>query len=232
MENATGWLDAWGRAAAQPPLERAITLLATAAGPGAREDDLANLPIGERDAALLRLRAQLFGDRAVAVVDCPRCAGRLETAFQASDLLEPRPADSVLTFVAGGREVTLRRVTTADLRAVAGAPTAAALLERVIVAPPGSDLPEFDQWLEEAARRLAMADPQAHVEMAVRCPECSAEWTEGFDIATFLWQEFETWATRTMHEVHVLASAYGWSEREILDLPPWRRRRYLELVER
>jgi hypothetical protein len=31
-------------------------------------------------------------------------------------------------------------------------------------------------------------------------------------------------------EVHQLARAYGWSERETLALTPRRRRRYLELV--
>jgi hypothetical protein len=39
-------------------------------------------------------------------------------------------------------------------------------------------------------------------------------------------------ASAVMEEVHVLASAYHWSEREILALPLRRRRKYLRLVER
>jgi hypothetical protein len=39
-------------------------------------------------------------------------------------------------------------------------------------------------------------------------------------------------ASAVMEEVHILASAYHWSEREILALPLRRRRKYLRLVER
>ena len=100
------------------------------------------------------------------------------------------------------------------------------------MAPTPSALPPASAWLEEGARRLELADPQAHIEMAMRCPECALDWTAPFDVVSFLWQELDTWAARTLREVHVLASAYGWSEHDILEISPMRRRRYLELVGR
>jgi hypothetical protein len=34
-----------------------------------------------------------------------------------------------------------------------------------------------------------------------------------------------------VREVHLLASAYGWRESDILAMTPWRRQLYLELVQ-
>ena len=38
------------------------------------------------------------------------------------------------------------------------------------------------------------------------------------------------WAGRMLLDIHALARAYGWSESDILALPPRRRQAYLELV--
>ena len=51
-----------------------------------------------------------------------------------------------------------------------------------------------------------------------------------FDIATVLWTELAGLARSLIEEVDALASAYGWSEREILALSGRRRRAYLELA--
>jgi hypothetical protein len=62
------------------------------------------------------------------------------------------------------------------------------------------------------------------------CPSCGASWQEGLDILSFFWDEIENWAYRTLHEIHMLALAYGWSEPEILSLSAARRQMYLEKV--
>jgi hypothetical protein len=62
------------------------------------------------------------------------------------------------------------------------------------------------------------------------CPQCAHQWQAPLDIVSFLWSEVHAWAIRLLREIHELASAYGWSEAEILALSPWRRRAYLELV--
>jgi hypothetical protein len=51
-----------------------------------------------------------------------------------------------------------------------------------------------------------------------------------FDVGSFVWTEFSVWAQKRLEEVHLLASAYGWSEAEILELSPVRRRYYVEAV--
>jgi hypothetical protein len=73
-------------------------------------------------------------------------------------------------------------------------------------------------------------DPGADVRIGLSCPACQHGWTLGFDIVSFIWGEIEDWAQRLLADVHVLAQAYGWSERDILALSPTRRQLYLEMV--
>ena len=74
------------------------------------------------------------------------------------------------------------------------------------------------------------ADPQASVRLALTCPACAHGSERPFDVVAYLWIEVDAWARRTLAEVHALAAAYGWSEREILALSARRRQLYLELV--
>jgi hypothetical protein len=85
---------------------------------------------------------------------------------------------------------------------------------------------------EAVVEQMAQADPQADVQVPLSCPECGHQWQAHFDIVSFFWSEIDAWATRTLRDVHVLASAYGWREADILGMTPWRRHRYLELVAR
>ncbi|MGH8547064.1 MAG: hypothetical protein ACRERU_00360 [Methylococcales bacterium] len=70
--------------------------------------------------------------------------------------------------------------------------------------------------------------PLAHIELTLSCPDCRNTWHETLHVIDFLWQEIANLARRLLFEVAQLASAFGWSEREILALTPERRRSYLE----
>jgi hypothetical protein len=82
------------------------------------------------------------------------------------------------------------------------------------------------------ANRLADIDPQADVRLAVDCPNCEHAWSARFDIGPFLWAEINTWAQRLLADIHALAFAFGWSEKEILAMTAWRREIYLEMLRR
>jgi hypothetical protein len=82
------------------------------------------------------------------------------------------------------------------------------------------------------ASAMADADPGADLQVRATCPLCEHQWQSTFDIVSFLWTELQDWAIRVLREVHALATAYGWPERDILDLSPWRRRLYLQMVGR
>ncbi len=76
------------------------------------------------------------------------------------------------------------------------------------------------------------ADPQADVQLNLSCPSCNHNWQMVFDIVSFFWSEIHTWAQQMLREVHILASAYGWYEADILVMSPSRRQFYLQMVGR
>src|SRR5262249_29486760 len=81
--------------------------------------------------------------------------------------------------------------------------------------------------VEAISEGMAKADPFADIQLAICCTLCDHRWRAVFDIVSFLWREIENLAARLMRDVHALASAYGWCEREILALSPVRRDFYM-----
>ena len=77
---------------------------------------------------------------------------------------------------------------------------------------------------------MATADPQAGLTLESTCPACDAEVVVAWDVVAFVWRELHSWALKTMHDVHCLAKAYGWTEHDVLVIPPFRRQFYLELA--
>jgi hypothetical protein len=232
------WEDGRGRSAAY----RAVALLA-ASGPASREA-VAGLSLGQRDAELLRLREALWGRKMAAAAVCPGCRERLELELDTAELLaaggervSEEPAELGLSVA--GYEVRFRLPATIDVAWAEAAESAEAarrvLLERCVL---GASLEEAQiaagELPEEIAARIgetmAEADPLADIQLRLECPECGRSWRAGFDVAAFVWIEVEAWVRRTLREVHALARAYGWGEREILALSPVRRQMYLDMV--
>ncbi|HET9252859.1 MAG TPA: hypothetical protein VFP58_12170 [Candidatus Eisenbacteria bacterium] len=231
-------LDAWEEGRARSDPERGLLLLA-AGLPEMSGEAMAALPIGRRDAALLSLREALFGIELKGLVTCPSCSERLELILRTGDLRARGEAGAARDVVIqDGAEVCFRLPDSRDLLALAGLTDAGALrdalLERCILSIAGESPAPIAALREETIAaiedRMSEIDPQANVEIAVDCPSCSHHWGTSFDILDYLWGELEAWARRTLHEVHVLATQYGWSEDEILALSPSRRRTYLEMV--
>ncbi|MEV0220098.1 hypothetical protein [Streptomyces sp. NPDC050704] len=241
ITRATALLDTWEAGLAQAPAGRAL-LLHGVARPDTGGETLSALPVGEREADLFALRRALFGERMQVRLACAACGADMEFDLDAGEFarsLGP-PADSVVRVAADGWEIEFRVPGVADLTAAARHPDARrALLARCVVSavrdgaavPAGDGLP--DALPEAVQRRLAeaaqAADPGADVTLNVSCPECAAATRAELDIASYLWTELDAWARDVLLDVHLLATAYGWSEPEILALSPLRRRYYLEL---
>jgi hypothetical protein len=69
-----------------------------------------------------------------------------------------------------------------------------------------------------------------NADVAISCDACGESWTRVLDVDDYLWCELDAWAARTLQDIHLLATAYGWSEAQVLAVSPRRRRRYLELA--
>jgi len=232
-------LGIWERGLAQSQINRGLALLALAC-PEASSEELAKLPIGKRDGIILTLHEQIFGPKLVCLTACPSCSERLEMTLNVEDIqTKPSDHDAELKIGIDDIEVKFRLPNSLDLIAIEDnqdmSRVRQILIERCIieVCQNGGKMP-VDQLpvkiIEAIEEKMAEADPQANVPLDLTCPACGNKWRTAFDIVSFFWNEINAWAQRVLQEVHVLASAYGWSEEEILGMSSWRRQVYLDLV--
>jgi uncharacterized protein (UPF0212 family) len=223
--SASELLSVWELGSSQIPLRRALAMIA-AACPEVSSDSLASLTIGQRDARLLALREAMFGAELTGITDCPQCGEKIELSFNCSDIRQQGESESAaeLAVQSNGCEVRFRLPTSADLLAVNSSEQ---LLERCLL-DRGNHLTK--DVLPAVAEKMSSADPLADIHLALNCPSCAHKWEAAFDIVAFLWREISAAARRLLLEVHTLASAYGWTEPEILSLSPARRRVYLEMA--
>lgn len=227
-------MDAWEIGSSLAPVERALALLSISTGRS--EVEVATDTIAARDAALLGLRIALLGETIDCVASCPECAETVELSVDAGELLAPGDPGAVLVHH-DGYHVRCRVPSTEDvLVAAAARDTRNVLLRRCVLDARKDGAAVSAEALPAAALdaiddALAAADP-SDVELVLSCPACGHRWPSRFDVGSILWSEIDGIARRLAADVHTLASAYGWSETEILALRPARRRLYVEVVSR
>lgn len=232
-------ISVWENGDGPRPSQRILAML-SAAEPEARAEELLAMPAGARDAGLLALREELFGSDLAGVTGCPACGEQIELTFAIEDVRAEAPRiGNGLSVQAGGYDVAFRLPNGRDLASIERMRDVAAareqLLARCVLKATHDDQAVEARGLPEAvvdaiAAAMAEADPQGDVRLDVVCPECAHVWREPFDIALFLWNEVASAARHLLGDVHCLASAYGWSESEILRLSPARLAAYLEMA--
>lgn len=241
--SAQDLLRIWDYASGAPPVRRALYLLRAASGE--ELESLRRMPVGRRDRLLFQLREWAFGNRLNCWSTCPACGERLESSFTVADIVreEPSPAPEAYALQFDGFLARFRLPDSADLEAIERysslTEARSALLDQCVLSvehgaeslAPGH-LPE--PLLARIVEEMERCDPQANILLDFHCAvaTCGHRWTEHFDIVSFFWKEIHVWARRTFREVHALASAYGWSEAEIISMSPMRRQLYLEMVSR
>jgi hypothetical protein len=201
--------------------------------------------LGLRDAALFRLQAALFGPQLHTLTQCPACGETLESQFECAQFHGhapplPVPAPS-LQLQAQDWAVEFRLPSSEDVMALRddsadAAVAVAALLHRCVLRvrqgerdASAGEMPAT--LVAQIESQMAEHDPLADLRLALACPACANAWAAAFDIGQYLWDSFDDWAQDLLAEVHQLARAYGWRERDILALSPVRRRFYLDLVQ-
>jgi len=234
-------LEVWESGLVQHPVDRALTLL-LAAEPGETRPGLAALPLSRLDGRLLRAYRQAIGPHLACLARCPACREELEFGLETAglDAQAADSASSTFTFDNDGYTVEFRLPNSLDLAASAACAEEAqarrVLLSRCILrARKGAaeiepaDLPDgLVRTLEE---RIGEFDPQAEWLLDLVCAACGHAWQERLDIAGVIWAQVNARARRVLLEVHSLASAYGWSESEILAMSAARRQAYREMIE-
>lgn len=234
-------LTVWEHGVSQRPSQRALSLLAVACADDAPPAQLARLSLGQRDQRLLSLREQTFGPHLAAISACPACSEVLEFTVNAADIRiapAPEPAETIHLAYAGF-DLQFRLPDSLDLATMDPSAdrqtNSRHLLRRCLTSArragdeiPAEDLPP--EVVTAVSERMAEADPQADVQLDLACPQCQHRWNGPFDIVSFFWSEINALALRLLHDIHALASAYGWSEAAILALAPARRQAYVDLI--
>jgi hypothetical protein len=132
-----------------------------------------------------------------------------------------------------GRRIEVSVPTGSDQLAWLAAADAApaAILGRLVTLPDGIDSVPPD-WLEPIDAALEQADPLTTLEIESTCPQCGTAVTIPLDLEARCLALLAAEKPRLLDEIHALATAYHWTEAEIMAIPPARRRQYLARVDR
>jgi hypothetical protein len=232
--NNRDFLRLWEQGCSMHPLDQGLLALG-AALPDAAQGMPADWPLGRRNKALIELRCACFGPRLQAWFACSQCAEKMQCELDGAALAQEPEGHSWRSepVIVNGRQ--FRLPTSRDLARVAresDADAAALRLAEVcrisVTEPQPEAAAPLD--LDEVGRQMSLADPLAEILIDLTCPACGYNNNSYLDIASYLWAEIEARAKRLLHEVHALASAYGWTEHEVLSLSDQRRAVYVEMV--
>lgn len=230
----------WEQGEGRPPIEQALLVLRRVF-PERSYAELAALPLGQRNALLLQIRAATFGDSLSGSAPCQSCQTPLSFAFSAARLLAMAPEETAEHELSVGSIYgRLRLPTSSDVLVSLQGPAAERglrLLERCVLslrreAEPiraaELTLPERTQLAVELSQR----DPLAELQFDLVCPTCRHTTSIWLDIGSYFFAELTHHALRLLSDVERLARAFGWREPDVLGLSPRRRRLYLEAAAR
>ena len=220
----------------QPDRPGLVTALLAQCTPCRDADFWWSQPVGARTAALLRVvgateQAQQIGLTA----RCGRagCGDVFEFELPLHALGDSDDAIGPLRVELGGaRSVTLRRPIGDDLREwrkarpASRAQAVSTMLDALLLE--GQALPQDEPLLAEA---MAALDPLVAFSVACECPACGAPHQVAIDLEAEALARLGARQRSLLREVHRLASHYGWTEQEVLAVPPRRRSHYLQLIE-
>ena len=183
---------------------------------GVSEPELLTVAAGDRQ--LLALHRALTGRDVEVAATCAQCES-VSVAVLSPEVVPPEAARSAWLGLGGG----LRAPTYADLLELPADPWAAEaeLLLRCTVGAPARD-PE--------PRELERIDDSLTGPINLGCVECGAALEVAADVERLVLEGLQRHAAEVEVEIHLLASAYGWSLPVIESLPDERRRRFARLV--
>jgi len=235
-------LEAWERASSAGDAGRASALLSTAC-PETSPEQWDTVGIPEVVLQLVRLRQTSFGSGLTACLPCSKCGARLEFDIDLTQILsrlEPLSKEATAEWTHGDDRFSMRTVNRQDL-AEASTETDPEnarwlLLQRCtrVNGRPASDENSAAALRASEAQALATfmrLHQAAEITFHMACVDCGHSEETDLDMARFVWAEVRHRVGKLFHEVHELASAYGWSEETILNMPAHRRARYLEIIQ-
>jgi hypothetical protein len=232
MRNLTSaqLIELWNPDGATSAHWRLEPLLAVAANPG---DDVSADTLGRRNQRLLEFHQSLTSRPMAARSRCTSCGTDNEFVVPVIAILGcPQPKlETTITLRSQRKQLRFRLPTMADVRTVIGVEggqASAALASACLIA--GSASGVTSQVIARLDRKLEAIDPASRILLDLDCAECGVSLHIHVDVAELVSSTVDSLVDKALRQVHVLARAYGWSERAILEMPASRRLRYLALA--
>ncbi len=222
---AAGTLALWEALATTAPAVRgAAVLVARGAAPDLTT--ACELPLAMAAAAALAELRQRVGSELETVLVCPECGEAMDVPLPLDELARTVAAPDLIEV----GDTVVRSPNTRDLmQALCGDDPAIELRERCISRPAEVEPDALAAQLVHAADQvLGMAGMSARVD----CPGCGLGTNADIDFVALLSDQVAEQARGVLAEVADIASAFGWSEAAILELPEARRHAYLSLARR
>ena len=195
---------------------------------GYENADFDDMPIVDRQSAVLRLALDHGSWPAWFVMGCAACGAKADLQVSAGEFA-PAWAPSAPHMVAEheGARIRFRRPAGRDEALLRQGITPLSLMAVLLLDPPLPPEAERSALLPAFAEALEGELARARFALPFDCPACAA--------GNLFWFDPYQWMARhaggSLREVHRLALRYGWSEAEILAMPEARRRAYLALGE-
>jgi len=216
-----------------------------------RQDEQADLDARRAEARRLTLSGRIGGLAVIVArtvsssgitveLRCPKqsCGASLQVALSLASLLElsqhAERQRSIAVPLPEMESVHVRRPTGDDQQAWQSRPyetterAERAMVESLLAqASPLSRtmLAAIDAALEDA-------DPLTCFRVATACPTCGEEADHAIDLESLMLARLHRAQRILLHDIHRLATRYGWSEDTIAALPSWRRQEYLAFIDR
>jgi hypothetical protein len=220
-------------------------VLVDAPGGSVKPGEGAALSASERDLVMAEIYIQTYGPRIASTLSCEQCGEPFDIDFLLMELVSSLEEESAKAISTAGIDClpdgTYRLADGRRFRLPTGEDEYAALryppeeVERRLLESclidgeirPGGD-GDVDAELQGALEAVA---PLLSSSVEVSCFECGLKQRVRFDLQQYLLRSLLQEQLRLVHEIHRLASSYGWSLDEILDLPRSQRRQLARLAD-
>lgn len=213
-----------------------VTALLTSCGSPREAEFWWSQTLSVRILSLLRLLAATESiDRLKLMARCrqPTCAERFEFELLMAMLHDSISGDeTVQVLLNDGRPVSLRRPNGRDLhqwnslKLETRSAAIDAMLKSLVV--DGQTTPDDEPVL---AKALSDLDPLVAFTVSCACPVCRSANEVRVDLEDIVLNRLRQKQRAMLGDIHKLAAHYGWTEPEVLAIPPHRRAHYLAMIE-
>jgi hypothetical protein len=152
-----------------------------------------------------------------------------------SALADAPAPDRMAVLLHDGRHAIVRQPTGEDQRRwsqrryASQGEALAAIVDALVIE--GQVTVDDERSLATIAAALGEHDPLVDFNVSCTCPVCTQPVEMAIDLEEMALMRLAVVRRSLLADVHALASAYGWTESEVLALPPERRASYIALID-